>query len=630
MRVRRTRFRGLVMAAALLTASVASALPAAAAATSTSAYAFSFADADIAGVADEILGQTLHLPFTIDPAVTGKITLRVERRLTRDQLLAAFEAALAQSDATLVRGADGIYAIVPRAKARSASSVQTGSGGRAGYQIVAEPVRFAAPSELAKVLADLGAGDVVLRADDRLGLVVLGGTAAQIAAARANLAVFDRSALSDGRTRVVRLKTASAEAVAADLDRLAQAAEISGVAVVPMRQLNAVVLLARSTATLDQLEGWALRLDLPPAEEPTTLWVYRPRNVSAEDLAEALRSLSRTDAGVSQPQAVNDVAAESASVSASGAPITASEPPLAFDPGALKVSVERSSNSLLIMAPASRWRSLQAALEQIDRTPDQVLIEATILEVTLNRDFRLGVDWSLVGSDGKVSSTLSGLENGAVTPVYPGVSLTYLNTGVRAVVSALSARTNVEVMSAPKLLALDNQTASLQVGDQVPVVVQRAQGTGAAGAPLVTTTEYRDTGVILKIKPRINGDHNVLLEVSQEVSDVARTTSSGIDSPTIQQRRFESTLSLEEGQTLAIGGLISSSHHANDGGAPILKDIPLAGALFRTTTTGQQRTELIVLLSARIIRAGSDGQASTETLKGQMGEIGSHGLYKQH
>jgi general secretion pathway protein D len=279
------------------------------------------------------------------------------------------------------------------------------------------------------------------------------------------------------------------------------------------------------------------------------------------------------------------------------------------------------------MAPASRWRALQPALHQLDQAPDQVLIEATVLEVSLNKEFEFGVDWSLLSESGKVGSVLSRLENGAVQPAYPGLSLTYLNAGVRVVVSALAAKTDVEVMSAPKLLALDNRAASLQIGDEVPIVTQRAQGVGAPGAPLVTTTEYRDTGVILKIKPRINGPDSVMVELSQEVSGVSRTTTSGIDSPTIQQRKFESSLHLREGQTVALGGLISSRRSFDDVGVPGLKDVPVVGALFKSQRRDGQRTELIVLLSARILRADDASGAALADLKTSMEGLGSRGLF---
>jgi general secretion pathway protein D len=206
------------------------------------------------------------------------------------------------------------------------------------------------------------------------------------------------------------------------------------------------------------------------------------------------------------------------------------------------------------------------------------------------------------------------------------VSLTYINGGITAVVDALSARTDVEVVSAPKLVALNNQSATLQVGDQVPIVVQQSQGTVSAGAPLVVTTEYRDTGVILKIKPRINGEHSVLVNLSQEVSAVAPTTTSGIDSPTIQQRKFESSLALPEGITVALGGLISSVRSNDNVGVPLLSRVPIAGSLFKTNTKSGRRTELIVLLTAKIIRAGQASTADVEDLKRSMGEIRERGL----
>ena len=636
LRLDRPGRRGPVGAAAALLIAVAPAGAEPRVRGEAQSYALSLVDADIASVADQVLGQTLRIPYTIDPGVTGKITLRVERRLTREQLLGVFEQALAQNGAALVQTAQGTMAIVPRAKANSVRSVELArSRTGAGYHEVAVTLRFAVPSEVAKVLAATGAGDVVLHTDDRLGLIVLGGTSEEVNAARQTLALFDRSRLSASRVRIVGLQAASPDAVAGDLERLVKAADLGGAAIVPMQQLNAVVLLARSPALLDELQDWVLRLDRPPTNEPTTLWIYRPNNVPAESLAEALRALTTTQSKTTVPGAAvapTSKTSPEAMAAAAGAlqPYQAGEPQTQvsagdvtteFNSDILRVSVERTTNSLLVMAPASRWRSLKTALDQLDRPPDQILIEATVLEVTLNRDFRFGVDWSYVGKNGKVSVTQSQFQNGAVRPVYPGISLTYLNGGVTAVVDALSERTDVEVVSAPKLMALNNQSASLQVGDQVPVIVQQAQGTAAAGAPLVVSTDYRDTGVILKIKPRINGEHSVLLDLSQEVSNVAPTITSGIDSPTIQQRKFDSSLQIEEGETIALGGLISSRRSKGDVGVPLFSRIPIAGSIFKTSTRSGARTELIVLLSARIIRAGQAHPDQAEGLKEEMGEI---------
>jgi general secretion pathway protein D len=594
------------------------------------AYAFSFVDADIPSVANEVLGEALKLPYTVDPAVQGKISLRIERRLTPDQLFELFEAAVAQANVAVVRGPDGVVALVPKDKARSGRSlVSPGAGARAGYRVVAETLKYATPSEIAKILSATGAADLVVQTDDRRGLLVLSGSSAEIRAAEATIALLDRSSLGDGRLRVVALHAGSAEAVAADLQGLLKAADFGGVTLVPLSQANEIVIFARSSAALDQVEAWVRRLDRPSSEEPTTLWVYKPRNISADSLAEALRSLSALQERATITRHAVDGATPTTPKQIDEA-LTESQTPPHFDPDALKVSVEKSTNSLLVMAPASRWHSLELSLQQLDRAPDQVLIEATVLEVTLNRDFQFGVDWAFVSANGKLSGVLSSSPTGAVQSTFPGLSVTYLNTGVKAVVNALASRTDVEVMSAPKLVALDNQTASLQVGDQVPVVVQQSQGTGAPGAPVVVNTQYRDTGVILKIKPRINGDHTVLVDLSQEVSSVAKTTTSGIDSPTIQQRKFESSLQIPEGQTVALGGLISSGRDLGNSGVPLLKDIPLAGALFRTSSSGVRRTELIVLLSARILRAGDSAEDVAQQLKGTMHGLQQSGLASEH
>ncbi|WP_332773875.1 type II secretion system secretin GspD [Phenylobacterium sp.] len=613
---------GAALAALLVFAQPVMAAAQARPATAARAYSFAFVDADVANVADEVLGQTLRLPFSIDPGVTGKVTLRIERRLTPDQLLGAFEAALALSGVAMIRN-QGQIVLAPRAKAREVGDgVTSRSSGRAGYDVVSEPLQYATPSEVAKVLQAVGPASVVVHVDDKTGLLVLGGTSSELRAARATIALFDRSGLAAARIRLVTLKAAGAGAVAGDLERVLQAGGASGVTVVPLRQLGAIVLIGRSAAALDEAQAWALRLDKPSLEEASTLWVYKPNNVSAESLAEALRGLS----GGSRSTSTTATPA-----SADAAPVTerSLESAPSFDPEALRVSVERGSNSLLVMAPASRWRALEPAIIQLDRAPDQVLIEATVLEVTLNNEFEFGVDWSFLSPNGKVASTLSQFESGAVQPIFPGASLTYLNVGVKVVVDALASKTNVEVMSAPKLVALDNQTATLQVGDEVPVVTQRAQGTSAPGAPLVVTTEYRDTGVILRIKPRINGEHTVLVELSQEVSGVARTTTSGIDSPTIQQRKFESSLQLREGETIALGGLISTGRTFDDAGVPGLKDIPVVGALFKSQRRDARRTELIVLLTANIIRSDRPEPATWDDLRKSMGELERRGLLGQ-
>ena len=190
----------------------------------------------------------------------------------------------------------------------------------------------------------------------------------------------------------------------------------------------------------------------------------------------------------------------------------------------------------------------------------------------------------------------------------------------------MGSRTAIDVVSAPKLITLDNHKARLQIGDQVPIVTQSATDTTTSSPAIVNTVEYRDTGVILEVTPRISGDDKVVVDVEQEVSGVAKTVTSGIDSPTIQQRKLSSTLVLQDGAVVALGGLISHRRSDADSGVPGLKDVKLLGSLFKSQTKEATRTELVVLLSVHILRDATVSSQMTADLLADMKEIERRGL----
>jgi len=177
------------------------------------------------------------------------------------------------------------------------------------------------------------------------------------------------------------------------------------------------------------------------------------------------------------------------------------------------------------------------------------------------------------------------------------------------------------VISSPTLLVLDNEPARLQVGDQVPIAIRSAQSLQDVDAPIVNEIEYRDTGVILDIIPRVNSSGLVVLDIIQEVSDVGATSTAagttvteGI-TPTISQRRIASTVAVNSGETIALGGLIRDSNTEAVTGVPLLSDIPILGNLFKTTSDIKRRTELLVLLTPRVVRNSGDARTITEDLR---------------
>ena len=201
---------------------------------------------------------------------------------------------------------------------------------------------------------------------------------------------------------------------------------------------------------------------------------------------------------------------------------------------------------------------------------------------------------------------------------FPGFSALFSNADVRVVLSALEQVSDVNVISSPQLLVLDNQTARLQVGDQVPITVQQATPITGDVNTIVNSIELRDTGVILTVTPRVNAGGLVILEIQQEVSNVVRAetvTQSELATPTISQRLVSSTVAVQSGQTIALGGLITDNRNRGRSGVPILSSIPILGVLFSTRNNTNARTELLVLLTPRVIDSAERAQAVTDELR---------------
>jgi general secretion pathway protein D len=269
-----------------------------------------------------------------------------------------------------------------------------------------------------------------------------------------------------------------------------------------------------------------------------------------------------------------------------------------------------------VYATPNEFTVIEAALKRLDVVPIQVMIEASLAEVTLTDDIKYGLQWAYQSGNGPI--VLSESSNGSINPAFPGFSYLYsASTDIRAVLNAIENITDVKVLSSPKLLVLNNREAELQIGDQVPITVQSAISTVGETAPIVNSVQLRDTGVILRITPRANKSGMVLLDVAQEVSDVVPTTTSNIDSPTIQQRRIASTIAVRNGETIALGGLIRDSKSKSRGGIPYLRKIPIIGDLFGSTGHNYRRTELIVLITPRVLRSQQESQELMDDLRDQ-------------
>jgi len=282
--------------------------------------------------------------------------------------------------------------------------------------------------------------------------------------------------------------------------------------------------------------------------------------------------------------------------------------------GDLRIVANNDSNSLMILANPAEFSVIEAALLRLDVPSRQVLIEASLAEITLTDELRYGVHWSFDGKNGPVTFS----DTGKIAQGFPGLSFLFTGgTNISAVLNALESVTKVRVISSPKLVTLNNHEAQLQVGDQVPVTTQSSVSTSNSDAPIVNSVAMRDTGVILQVTPRVNKNGLVQLDISQELSNSVPTTTSNIDSPTIQERKLSTTVVVKNGDSVVHDRVITENVTRSRGGVPVISKVPLLGALFRDTHDTTTRTELILLITPRVMRDDSEFEGVMDDLRGE-------------
>jgi general secretion pathway protein D len=307
----------------------------------------------------------------------------------------------------------------------------------------------------------------------------------------------------------------------------------------------------------------------------------------------------------------------------------------------VRITADTVNNTLLIYADQENYRLIESTLQQIDQPQLQVAIDATIAEVTLNDNLSYGVQFYLTShnlglrpDNGSALNTQStsapaaaaagAVANAFINRAFPGFN--FLIGGEAqpsAILDALHTVTSVKVLSNPSLVVVNNQVATLQVGDSVPVSTGSATVLTTANT-VVSTIDYRNTGIILRVSPRINANGNVRLDIEQEISNVSAATPTGSLTPTVSERKVKSSISVAAGQTVLLAGLISAQQNGDRNGIPLLDQIPGLGDAFSHQSKTGTRTELIIFIRPQIIRDGSDAHYVAEELRSKLrGQLGA-------
>jgi general secretion pathway protein D len=635
-----------------------------------------FEGADVQTVAKTLLGDILQLNFVVDPRVQGNVTLASAGPISRKDVLPAFESVLKMQNAAIVRTGD-LVKVVPMAEASGSGAISVGTG-EPGFGVSLVPLRYTSASTVAKTAESFMTRPGAIRVVQSRNLLLVQGTTAERQAALDVVSTFDVEWLQNQSVGVYPLKSTSPETMIGELERVFETSEGGlGQGVIrfqPISRMNAVMVVTKNPKLLAQTTQWVRRLDRSDTTG-TTLRTFKLKNGKATEVAKILNDIfgqksgsgdsatKQLAPGVESAQARMDALGGSSSGSGANANGVTNASNTSDNRGAgtiaaafesfagrkngeadasgsssgniprgtfqnLRISADAGNNSIVVYSNQEDYRVVERALRDIDRPLMQVAIDATVAEVTLTDDLQFGVQAFLTSKDvglGKNNGAISLLSAGQdvaqgalLQKVAPGLNLLLGSASQpRVILNALSTITDVKVLSSPSIVALDNQPALLQVGDEVPITTSSAAVLTNAATPIVNTITMRNTGVILKVLPHVHANGSVQLEVDQEISNIVNGDQQTL-TPTIAQRRVHSTVSVTSGQTVLLAGLISERNQKTQSGIPGLREIKFLGDVFGNTSSTKTRSEIIIFIKTQLIRNSVDASAVTEEFRDRL------------
>lgn len=579
---------------------------------------------------DVVFGNMLGVPYTTGPGVAERkelIQLRSSGRMPSADFIELVSRSL-ESYGIKVYPADGSYQIVTDASLQSKMPRFIKSRSRADIPEEQRPVvQFVeldavSANEMESILRQAfpDKQSLKIETNPRLNVLTLTGMPRDLDGALSIIDQLDELAYAGSQAERYSPIFWSATQLASEVAALLEAegwqastnkAVQKPILIMPVEYSNDLFIFSRSAAGLSRVRFWMSELDRPTRQgNAPQVYIYDVQNVDAQLLAEVA---SNVIAGQSSPvQESTALTTPDAAALAGGSAQSASTSSNLNRPG--NIVVNTLSNQIIYTGTPTQYDLIYPMLRQLDRAPAEVMIEVTIAEITLTDDTQYGVEFFIDNlGDSNFSATFGneGLGLGGV-----GTNIGLFTGNVEAALNFFAKNNLLNVLSTPRLTARSGGSAQIQVGSDVPLITsQRAADSQSGGSTdILQSVDYRSTGVLLSIEPIVFGDNRVDLSITQEVSTAIPTTSSEISSPTISNRSVTTQLSLEDGATAVLGGLIQETTTRDETGMPILKDIPLLGAAFRNTTLSSTRTELIVLITAYVMRDGQEKQAFTEEL----------------
>ena len=616
-------------------------------------FSLNFDDADLGEVAKVILSDILGQNYVLSPKVVGKVTLQTTHALSKEELLPTLEMVLSMNNAALVR--DGaIYHIEPLNEALYSANFSSSRQGKFGYQVRVIPVRNVAVDNIADLIKPLLHEKTLLSIDKQRNLLVVSGAADELARIVDMVNTFDIDILKGRSFGLFPLAHVDAETLIKELEEVfykkAKGEEGEFFRFIPIERLNAILAISHQSRYLKDIEQWIMRLDRANSANGGGVNVYKVQHVDAVELANTLndifgngsssQSSSRRD---KSPKLANDKKAgeltnKSSDIKSSfetkkntpqRSVSSGNSDTKVANVGDVRIVADEANNSLIIVATAQEYEIIRPIVNQLDVMPLQVLVDATIVEVTLTDNLKYGIQWYFNHSNGGQniieSNDLGALAAGAATGGF-GYSFLSKSGDIKAVLNAEASNNNVNVISSPSLMVLNNQEASIQVGKEISLMtgslgsLNNTNTTGSTSNNVFSQQQQRKTGVKLKIKPRVNANGLVTMEVTQSVEDPGAIPANGTN-PSILTREINSSVAVQSGETIVLGGLIKDNNTDDNNGLPLLHDIPILGTLFGSKTRTKDKTELVVLITPRVVKSRQDAGLITDEFKRKLSGI---------
>jgi general secretion pathway protein D len=581
-----------------------------------------FNDVDI-NVFIKFISELTSKNFVVDQRVKGKVTIISPSRISIKEAYRVFESVLEVHGFTTVKAGE-VIKIIPSPDARS-KNIETRLKEEAASpedRVVTQliPLKFASSSEIKKLFAPLVSKNSVILAYPPTNMLIVTDVYSNIKRLIRILNAIDISGMGQ-ELSIIPLEYADAAKFVKILDsvfqekRKTKAPDLETVKFVADERTNTIIVMASEVET-SRIKKLIDMLDRETPRGKERIHVYYLENANAEDLAKVLRELPTKKAGTPEERKVPFISEN------------------------VKLAADKATNSLIIMAGKEDYQVLDEIIKKLDVPRAMVYIESLIMEVDVNKDFKLGVEWqvggktTIDGKDAAIGGVFSSPNNILGTtplttlPSADGLSLAIITEAVTignitfpnlaAVVNAYKKDKDVHILSTPQLLTLDNQEAVIVVGKNIPYQTRSAAETGVE---TYSSYEYKDVGITLKITPQISKDRLVQLNISQELTKLDEATTSSSDRPTTLKRSIDTTVIVKDGSTVVIGGLIDESISEVEYKVPCLGDIPFFGYLFKSTSRGSEKTNLYVFIQPTVVNNPAEAQALLESKQDQVDQI---------